>query len=545
MYMMKARCFILMFMLLQGLYSCSSNVFSALEDVESYIQERPDSALAVLQAIDRNTLESKKSKAKFSLLYAMALDKNYIDTTDVSVIMPAVEYYSHHGSADDRLKMHYYRARIAENTGDNEDALKWLVTGEKYSEKCKDNVALGRYFSLKGAFYYHMLDFSRALENEQQAYKYHSLSTNKKGKIISLLNQSDIYRSISEFDKSSSILDTLELLHSEIGPAQLCRYYAHRIMNAIYLDKNPKPYLDGVFKDIANPVYYPLPEMGRAYNYLSQTDSALFYLSFYDKEKKGENPSYEIAMFTAYANQGDYQNAYSVLSKYTDSQLHKYVNKLLEDTKNIEERYLSENELLKAKIRNTVSIIICLCLALILVSGFIYGRKKIKEKTSLVLKLKQSYDELMSEKEALVKIHSNEILDEEAKILLSERIESIEHILVNKADSRSVSAKNALTELNMIVNDKKYFLSTLALLFTINHQEFVRYLKLHKLTDIEIGHCCLYSMGMNGKDVGILTNSTNNYNISSGIRQKLQINQGETNLSAYIQRLLTKTEAGN
>ena len=47
------------------------------------------------------------------------------------------------------------------------------------------------------------------------------------------------------------------------------------------------------------------------------------------------------------------------------------------------------------------------------------------------------------------------------------------------------------------------------------------------------------------KDVGILTNSSNNYNISSGIRQKLQINQGETNLSKYVQELLLRVEADN
>lgn len=140
-------------MLLQGLYSCSSNVFSALEDVESYIQERPDSALAVLQAIDRNTLESKKSKAKFSLLYAMALDKNYIDTTDVSVIMPAVEYYSHHGSADEKLKALYYEGRIYYNGNDICNAIIALKESQNIAENIHSKYWQGMNYSAIGCTY--------------------------------------------------------------------------------------------------------------------------------------------------------------------------------------------------------------------------------------------------------------------------------------------------------------------------------------------------------------------------------------------------------
>ena len=55
---------------------------SELDDVESYIQERPDSALQILNKLDRKSLNTNKLRAKFSLLYSTALNKNYIDTTD-------------------------------------------------------------------------------------------------------------------------------------------------------------------------------------------------------------------------------------------------------------------------------------------------------------------------------------------------------------------------------------------------------------------------------------------------------------------------------
>ena len=52
-----------------------------LDNVESFIQERPDSALSVLEGIDKSNLSNKELKARHGLLLSMALDKNFIDLT--------------------------------------------------------------------------------------------------------------------------------------------------------------------------------------------------------------------------------------------------------------------------------------------------------------------------------------------------------------------------------------------------------------------------------------------------------------------------------
>ena len=57
--------------------------------------EKVDSCLTVLRSIDTTTLTRPADKARWSLLYAMALDKNYIDTTDLSVLQPAIDHYTH------------------------------------------------------------------------------------------------------------------------------------------------------------------------------------------------------------------------------------------------------------------------------------------------------------------------------------------------------------------------------------------------------------------------------------------------------------------
>ncbi|MBE6238619.1 MAG: hypothetical protein E7113_01055 [Bacteroidales bacterium] len=84
-------------------------VKNTLKDVESYISERPDSALTVLESIDRSDLRSRRSEAHHALLHAMALDKNYIDVTDDSLASVAVRYYRKHGPKKYLARSLYYK----------------------------------------------------------------------------------------------------------------------------------------------------------------------------------------------------------------------------------------------------------------------------------------------------------------------------------------------------------------------------------------------------------------------------------------------------
>ena len=106
------------------LVSCENRqTKSLLQDVETYIQERPDSALRVLRKVDSLTLNTKSLRARYSLLFAMALDKNYIDTTALSILEPTVAYYERLGSPQDKMLSCYYLGRIYANRKDYPNAV--------------------------------------------------------------------------------------------------------------------------------------------------------------------------------------------------------------------------------------------------------------------------------------------------------------------------------------------------------------------------------------------------------------------------------------
>jgi uncharacterized protein YcfL len=74
------------------LWGCgrTSQIDKIISDAESIIMEHPDSAMEMLDKVERVLLKEGKQKAKFSLLYAMAMTKNYIDSQSDSLTSVAL-----------------------------------------------------------------------------------------------------------------------------------------------------------------------------------------------------------------------------------------------------------------------------------------------------------------------------------------------------------------------------------------------------------------------------------------------------------------------
>ena len=136
------------------LTSCQKSVAVRLMNgIETYIQTQPDSALAVLSQIDTFSLRHPKERAQFALLYAIALDKNYVDTSDIRVIQPAIEYYSKHGTARQKMLAYYYEGRIHFNAKRDAEA----IISQMHALDNAKNIEPGRYL---GLIYSAMADLS-------------------------------------------------------------------------------------------------------------------------------------------------------------------------------------------------------------------------------------------------------------------------------------------------------------------------------------------------------------------------------------------------
>ena len=104
---------------------------------------RPDSALAALESIDTLSLKTKAQRARYSLLYTMALARNHRDIPDLRIIKPAAGYYDRHGSNDDKMKMYFYLGTAQYDAGDPESAIASYIRSKEYSSHSDNLVFKG------------------------------------------------------------------------------------------------------------------------------------------------------------------------------------------------------------------------------------------------------------------------------------------------------------------------------------------------------------------------------------------------------------------
>jgi len=105
-----------------------------LSKIETFIQQRPDSALAKLESMDRSMLRNKSLRARHALLLSMALDKSYIDIADDSIARIAVKFYSVRKDREKAMLSWYYLGRVQMNGRQLGDAAVSMTKAGRYAD---------------------------------------------------------------------------------------------------------------------------------------------------------------------------------------------------------------------------------------------------------------------------------------------------------------------------------------------------------------------------------------------------------------------------
>ena len=132
--------------------------------------------------------------------------------------------------------------------------------------------------------------------------------------------------------------------------------------------------------------------------------------------------------------------------------------------------------------------------------------------------------------------------DDRAMAVIRERLAVLDKIIASRISSDDKLYRSSEEELDVMMADREEFLRSTKILFEENHPRFTAYLAGKGLTDWEIGYCCLYTLGLKGKDIGEYIQKKRHYIISHEIRQKLGLDEHDTNISIYLRELLLQTE---
>ena len=132
--------------------------------------------------------------------------------------------------------------------------------------------------------------------------------------------------------------------------------------------------------------------------------------------------------------------------------------------------------------------------------------------------------------------------DDEAMALIRQRLTVLDKVLASHISSDDKAWKISEEEIENLISDRESFIISTKIVFKENHPKFISILEQKGLTDWEIGYCCLFTLGLKGKEVGEFIQKKRHYIISSEIRKKLGLCEHDTNIGIWLRALLSQTE---
>ena len=553
---MKRLLFILALTLTLVACNRHSEHWATITEMETIIEERPDSVLNVLQAIDTDELIGDEERAKHALLLSMAMDKNYIDRNDFEVLQPAIDYYEDNGSATDKLRTRFYQGRIYQNAGNNAVAMECFVKAIAEGNESDDVLTKARIHFAKAQIYYSLYEWDNAIEAYKTAASYFKQAGRHHSYVHCLILIVNGYTLKNEPENALPYIDECKQLREIMSFPFLRDFYSSHIT---YLEDCGT---DAEIKDVIKEYLNTIPAesidwltLANAYIKLGQYEEALQAIEQYrNGTDKSLEIKYKALKSEIYEKLGRYEESLRAYKEYmvmSDSTTWAIMQ---QDTKFVEERHnLEMAKARETEAKNRLTIIVLGCTVALMASLYIINliRKRLKksrvENAQLLSEkalYEQMYNEVVAERDALNEMITNNTIKEEAMEVIKKRLGVLNTIVVSHLSAKDTDIKRANEELEHLIANRNDFIKSTRLTLEENYPHFFAYLKDKGLEEFEIDFCCLYAIGLKGKEIKAYTNLTRHYKDSSEVRQKLGLSESDTNLSNFLQKLI-KSEGGN
>lgn len=407
--------FVIIFLLMPFLLvSCDNRqTKSLLQDVETYIQERPDSALRVLRKVDSLTLNTKALRARYSVLFAMALDKNYIDTTALSILEPTVAYYEKFGSPKDKMLSYYYLGRIYSNRKDYPNAVIYYLQALRESSEY-DYYHRGLIYAASADAYNASFNDEEELRNTILAYECFE-KIGDKDLDLSLYKVAQAYHNNERFDVADSLYS---LVYSGKDSTSRLALYAMEdlVSNDLYQEKQDVERDLGLLEYVAEHRGNLSLESYYEYAYLlllagkeSEAENILSQLSNRETNGKTMEIRYRIAEC-----KGQYEEALALLKSMLSHQNDVVKKKLAQSVFKAQSDYYrltAEVSEQKSTISNQRSIIILITGLMIIALLYVIFKKR----KSTLIREKDRLTQAVEESERLLETVRNRANEEKSE----------------------------------------------------------------------------------------------------------------------------------
>lgn len=529
-----------------------SEHWKTITEMERIIEERPDSVLNVLQAIDTDELVGDEEQAKHALLLSMALDKNVIDKTDFEVLQPAIDYYEDNGSATDKLRTYYYQGCIYQNMGNKTLAMESFV--KAISEGCESNdmLTMARTYFAQGTIYFSLYEWDDYIETNKNAASYFKQAEKYNSYANCLIRIINGYTLNDDAENALLYINECKKILEVISDKRVADFYSAYLIYVTKYGTNQE------IGDLINDYIYIIPDsykdwltLSKAYFQIGKYEDALQATEQYRSSANTRDElKYKALISMIYEKTDRYEESLRAYKEFMVVSDSTSLAIMRQDTKFVEERHALE--MAKAKeteAKNRLIIIVLACivavLALVIVVYIIRRRLQISHAKNRELEVeKQKYELLyadaIAERDALTKMVEDSSVREEAKAVIKARLDVLNKVIISQITGTTSANKKAYEELELLLADKETFIESTRLTIEGNNSEFITALKRRGLTDEEINICCLYAIGLKGKDIKAYTSQPRHYNQSADIRHKLGLTESDTNLSIFIRDMLER-----
>lgn len=547
--------------------SKSSQIDKIIDSAEAVIMEHPDSALEMLDKIERVELAEGKQRAKFSLLYAQAMNKNYIDSNSDSLTAVALEYYKDNGTDREKALAYYYHGVIKYNADLYTEAIDFFIQAKIYAEKTDDHYTRGLIYHVIGGCYFTQCDRRTALEYHKMALEEYLQTGNKPNIFMGTKNVGMMYRSIGMYEEAIPYLLEARKMALELNEAELYLNLSITLENIGYYKFNQTSVTEEwleLFKNEKDLTKYHLG-MAIYYDRTNQLDSAILH---YKKriESIEQHSIYSVEDFREvseiFERMGDLTSALVYERKYRRGKDSLYRVNLSNVAKEVEQKYLAKHYKESYKLLRSRHIYMIVAYSFIFIAAImliIYTirrfRKMIKKREIEIEEYREYITDAIEQKNELE--NRCKELEINSRTANSNNIPRFISLLHNR-----IRNLQSLTELAHIhQNNPGRFYSEFKEQLKVSKNTYTEFMdELYSMTDLscngimthlkneypdltkyELSYCALICLGFSQESIRILMNHNNInsiYTLRTKIRKKMSIPAGDSVLEKYIGELV-------
>lgn len=519
-------------------FSCVSPRYDVeLLRIENSIQSDPATSLKELSAMYK-TQKTEHDESLFSLLYSIALDKNYIDLKNDSIIQPAVSYYSKHKDPSRTFLSLYYCGRVLENAEDYDQALLYFIKAEAAINSAVSGEYSTRLYSAKSRVYFKQLALDKALEEAQKSKKASINLPNKYFYIRSCLDAIIVLNNLNRSEEASAALDSLTLWINDYGGPFPSDYYMQSLYNVLYHSKEGTDsllhycalYENACKKEKRKPETLLIAAAMLRTNNIEKAKALFNSYHFVPSSNSSDSIRYYTTATNLYKDLRDFDNYVASVQESRRLIETKQLKIFRNDVRFLEERYNNSLEKERKKIKIILLSFLLGIMAITLAISIVYNYRKNRQ-------LQRSYNEIRGEYDFIRESFKNCAEDHsEIRNQLNVRIQAL-HPYFQNVPSKKVP-KNILQRLK---HDNQEMLRNICLLYSLSFPAFVAKLVKYGLNSEEIGLCSLYASGFVSKELAKTIDSGSIYIINCDIRAKLGDSVGGRTLPAWLRDLFQES----